>query len=183
MRMLFALTQGIRHRRELRRLQKNAIACPSAISLEKLHNQGVRVLIWDFDGILSAHGALTPVAAMQPLLAMSEKLFGENRVFILSNKPLPARHAYITEHYPHIHFIYATKKKPYPDGIFDILALTKLPAAAHCLIDDRLLTGGLASILSGIRMVYCRHPFRDFHARARAEIFFTVLRTLERIFF
>ena len=183
MRILFALLQGLRHRHALRALHCHGIERPDQLSLETLYQHGVRVLIWDFDGILAHHGASTPIDRMQPLLAASEKLFGANRVFVLSNKPLAVRDAYFKTHYPDIHFSYAPRKKPYPDGILHIIAQTQLPANVHCLIDDRLLTGGLASVLAGIQCVYCKKPFQCFRARFVAECFFALLRRLEKCFF
>jgi hypothetical protein len=50
------------------------------------------------------------------------------------------------------------------------------------MVDDRLLTGCLAALVAGARPCYIRHPFISFKQCPLAELFFKLLRRIERNF-
>jgi predicted HAD superfamily phosphohydrolase YqeG len=72
------------------------------------------------------------------------------------------------------------KKKPYPDGLQKIMALTGQPANALMLVDDRLLTGGLAASIANVPVTYITRPYVSLSKRPVKEFFFMILRFLER---
>ncbi len=150
------------------------------ISPTELKQQGIAVLVLDFDGVLAAHGEPYPVQELQPWLHECVNTFGSQQVFVLSNKPLPSRIAYFKRHYAGIRCIADVKKKPYPDGLQKIITLTGYPSKAVMLIDDRLLTGGLAACIANVSMTYITHPYKLLSKRPLQELFFMTLRILER---
>ncbi len=150
------------------------------LSPETLKQQGVRVLILDFDGVLAAHGELQPTKELHPWLHSAIQQFGSENIFVLSNKPLPSRIAYFEEHFSGVRYISAVKKKPYPDGLEKIITLTRQKPEALILVDDRLLTGGLAACIANVPMIYINHPYIHISKRPIQELFFMSLRFIER---
>jgi uncharacterized protein len=148
----------------------------------QLRHHGVQVLILDFDGVLAAHGESHPHPDIIPWLDACVSAFGASHIFVLSNKPLPARLNYFARHYPGLRCITGTAKKPYPDGLYAIQQLSGLPPAAHALVDDRLLTGALAASIAGCRAIYITHPLANFRKRPLQETFFYLIRRAERFF-
>lgn len=150
------------------------------LSPATLKQQGVRVLVLDFDGVLSAHGELQPTKELHPWLHDAIKQFGSEHIFILSNKPLPSRIAYFKQHFPGVRYISAVKKKPYPDGLKKIITLTGENPEALILVDDRLLTGGLAACIAKVPIIYINRPYIRISKRPIQELFFMSLRFFER---
>ncbi len=180
-RILFAIIQGLRHRQSLTQIKLNAYGSIYDLDLTNLKNQNINYLVFDFDGVLSGHGEATPQENTLAILQKSLEMFGKKNVFILTNKPLASRELFFKENFPDITFIYAKRKKPYPDGLQQIIETTHADAKTIALIDDRLLTGGLTTCLAGTKMIYTNKPLQNFHHRFFAECFFQVLRFLERL--
>jgi len=145
-----------------------------------LKRDGVVILVLDFDGVLAAHGEIYPTKKLHHWLHKVIEIFGSKNIFILSNKPLPSRIAYFNHHYPGVQYIANVKKKPYPDGLQKIMALTGQPANALMLVDDRLLTGGLAACIANVPVTYISRPYVLLSKRPLKELFFMTLRFLER---
>jgi uncharacterized protein len=148
--------------------------------LELKNNLGIEILVLDFDGVLAAHGDITPLPEIQIWLGHCVATFGAGRVFILSNKPMPQRLAYFQQNFPEIKFIRAKRKKPYPDGLQQIIAITKTQAHKIMLVDDRLLTGILAACITGVQSTYITNPYTNLKQQPLAELFFMLLRGAER---
>jgi len=166
---LAEISQSTPHHRQLRQ-----------ISPSTLKQQGVSVLVLDFDGVLAAHGETIPAKELQHWLLDAVKTFGSTQIFVLSNKPLPSRQAYFNHYFPGVQCISDVKKKPYPDGLQRIVALTGQPAEALMLADDRLLTGCLAACIANVPVTYITHPYVLMSKRPIQELFFMMLRFLER---
>ncbi|MCK5720216.1 MAG: HAD family hydrolase [Thiomargarita sp.] len=149
------------------------------ISPTVIKQQGINILILDFDGVLSAHGELFPTSEIQAWLQLCVNILGANNIFILSNKPLPARVNYFKQHYSGIRFITNVKKKPYPDGLEKVIQLTKQSPQNMMLVDDRLLTGCLAACIVDMPVTYITKPYRCFSKRLIKESFFASLRFSE----
>jgi len=145
-----------------------------------LKQKGVTILALDFDGVLAAHGELQPTQELHPWLDECINTFGSTQIFVLSNKPLSSRIAYFNQHYPGVQYIVEVKKKPYPDGLQKIMALTGQPVNALMLVDDRLLTGGLAACIANVPVTYITRPYVNLSKRPVTELFFIILRFLER---
>lgn len=149
--------------------------CPATLKAE-----GVRLLVLDFDGVLAADRALSPLPAMRDWLQRCLEHFPIENIIILSNQPHPARLARIATEFPGLRCITGVRKKPYPDGLLSILQQSNIPAEQTVLVDDRLLTGVLAAYIAGVRPVYITKPWADYRQNFRRELFFGSLRWLER---
>lgn len=181
-RILFAIQQGQKHRAKLRELF-HASQLLENLNFAAMHTAGVEAIVFDFDGVLANHGADEPLPIGLHLLKTAIAEFDINNIFILSNKPRTVRKVYFEKHFPGLSFIASPRKKPYPDGLNTIIKETGLRPNQIILVDDRLLTGGLAAILSGTRFCHVKNPVRDFSTRPVKEAFFHTLRTLENAWF
>lgn len=150
------------------------------LSPQDLKQQGISVLVLDFDGVLAAYGELSPVPELDEWLQNCLKIFGASQVFILSNKPLAQRITYLEKHYQGVRWITGVRKKPDPQGLETILEYTGQPASSVMLVDDRLLTGALAACIANVRFTYITRPYVQVWKRPIPELFFWLLRFLER---
>jgi len=182
--ILAGFTFGFRHRGELARLLEHSGRRLTVLDLDprKLRDEGISVLALDFDGVLAPHGAGAPLASARQWLATCSDVFGEQNIFILSNKPTEERRQWFGRHFPRMRFIGGVRKKPFPDGLDMIGAMSGAAPAAILMVDDRLLTGCLAAILAGARPAYISAPCISFRLRPCAELFFMLLRSAERLF-
>jgi predicted HAD superfamily phosphohydrolase YqeG len=182
--ILAGFSLGFHHRHEL----KSVLDCTSSdsdilkLDPTTLHTSGIAALALDFDGVLSPHGFAAPIPSAEEWLARCVSVFGEDKLFILSNKPTQERKDWFDRHYPAIRFISAVRKKPFPDGLQKIGELSQVPLSHILMVDDRLLTGCLAAIAAGARPCYIRKPFVSYRHNTIAEIFFMLLRRMERLF-
>jgi predicted HAD superfamily phosphohydrolase YqeG len=141
------------------------------ISPSSLKQQGIEIIALDFDGVLAAHGEAYPNQELHNWLNESIKIFGAKNILILSNKPMQKRINYFKSY--GINFITEVKKKPYPDGLNKIIALTGKNNQKIMLFDDRLLTGCLAACIAKVPVTYITKPYK-------LTLFFKSLRFLER---
>ncbi len=139
------------------------------------------MLALDFDGVLSPHGNPEPLPEATAWLARCGTVFGEERLFILSNKPSPERIDWFRSRFPGIRFIAGVRKKPYPDGLLTVIREASVRPDEVMLIDDRLLTGVLATCLAGTKIGYINAPYVNIGARPMQEFFFIVVRAVERM--
>lgn len=181
-RIFFTLLNSIKYYAQIKKLKKNSLNNIAAISLEYLNQRNIQILVLDFDGVLASHGEDVPCKTAEDFLDKVYSIFHKN-IFILSNKPTETRKKYFNKNYPDISFIKAGKKKPYPDGLNQIINLAQVTPQEVVLVDDRLLTGGLAAILANAQIIYIRRPFVDYSKRLFFELFFQSLRVLERLVF
>jgi predicted HAD superfamily phosphohydrolase YqeG len=182
--ILAGFTLGFRCRRELARIVAETPLATSILTIDpaELKIQGIAALALDFDGVLAPHGASVPLPEAIKWMRSCAAVFGSDQVFILSNKPTNARRQWFAENFPAVRFISGVRKKPYPDGLNKTGELTGVPLSSIMMVDDRLLTGCLAALVAGARPCYIRHPYVSFNHRPVAELFFWLLRTLERMF-
>lgn len=179
-RILFTLRMLHRYRHALLQIYRQTPKRNAAyhLSPQELKQQGVEVLILDFDGVLAADHALLPTPTIQQWLHHCLTTFGHEKIFLLSNKPLPERIVYFEQ--LGVHCITGVKKKPYPDGLQQIMQLTQYPAHQIMLVDDRLLTGVLATCIAGTQVSYITQPYVDLRQRPFFEFIFISLRFIER---
>ncbi|MEM7016993.1 MAG: HAD family hydrolase [Pseudomonadota bacterium] len=150
-------------------------------SPQQLKADGVDVIALDFDGVLSSESELQPEPEVAEWLKEAIQVFGADKVFVLTNKPIAARIEHFEEHYPGVKYVYGVRKKPYPDGLERIAELSQTPAEKVIVFDDRLLTGCLAGCIANTRVGYIRRPYKRFFRRPVKESFFLSLRVVERI--
>ena len=178
--VLYGLIAGHRYRRQLGRLfAESPVQGTTDVDLARLRQDGARALVFDFDGVLAPHAAEFPLEETRGVLARALDLFGSGHVYILSNKPSAARRDFFAQYFPGIAFIGGVRKKPYPDGLQKVAELGGYDPSAIVLLDDRLLTGGLASLLADTKFSYISRPYADFSRNFLKEFFFAVLRRFE----
>jgi len=181
-RILNSLILGFRFRSELGRILAETPRDNSILSIDpaRLKADGIAALALDFDGVLSPHGFNAPIPPAREWLSRCTAIYGEEKIFILSNKPTEARKRWFAEHFPRIRLISGVAKKPYPDGLVKTGELANVPLASILMVDDRLLTGCLAAINAGTRCAYIRSPYISKEIRPLTELFFFFLRFGER---
>jgi HAD superfamily phosphatase (TIGR01668 family) len=180
--ILAGFSLGIQHRRQLRWILDETPDSTTILTLdpEALKSSGITALALDFDGVLACHGAPAPLPEAIEWMRRCEAVFGGDRIFILSNKPTEGRRQWFANHFPALRFIAGVRKKPYPDGIKKTGELARVPLSQILMVDDRLLTGCLAALVAGARPGYIRRPYVSFSHRPLAELFFMLLRRIER---
>lgn len=179
----FAIKEGFRLRQNLKSFLSDpnkSINALSEITPERLDQHAIAILILDFDGVLANHGADKPLPEVEHWLKSLSQTIGEQRIAILTNKPTLARIQYFAKYFPSIHFVQGVRKKPYPDGILEVAQYRGLPPHRVLLVDDRLLTGMLATCLAYSQGWYFRRPFANYWRHPFKEGFFSLLRSLER---
>ena len=181
--ILLGFSLGFRNRRELVRiLDSTPHDCSiTTINPKTLQADGIKALALDFDGVLAPHGFAVPIPQAEAWLSLCATVFGEERLFILSNKPTQDRKNWFGAHFPAIRFISGVRKKPFTDGLKKIGELSQVPLSDILMVDDRLMTGCLAAIDSGVRPCYIRRPFISFKHNSTAEAFFMLIRISERL--
>jgi len=181
MRFLYAIHMAYHYRQALRLYTQAAcrdrVTNLTEITLAWLQQRGIETLVLDFDGVLAEHGATKPLPEIETWL---NHIYAVIPLYVLSNKPLPARKLYFQTRYPNLTWVAAPRKKPYPDGLIQITKLTSKPSNTIALVDDRLLTGILATKLANTQGIYVTHPCANFKKRPLTESFFAMLRFLER---
>ncbi|ALG67002.2 YqeG family HAD IIIA-type phosphatase [Beggiatoa leptomitoformis] len=176
----FAMLRHYRHALAHINTPQHSIKRVTDISPVGLRESGITVLVLDFDGVLASHGEKHPLRELTHWLDECVTVFGAERVFILSNKPLPSRIAYFQQHHVGVRCIKEVRKKPYPDGLETIIKLTGEPATQIMLVDDRLLTGALAGCIAQVQVTYISKPYINLSKRPVQELFFLSLRVAER---
>ncbi len=180
MRFYYTMKQGWRHRRALTAFLKpsHQLKHVNQLSPNQLDFMSIKALSLDFDGVLAPHGEVAPLPEIEIWLhGLLQTWSGQ--VFILSNKPFDEREAYLRAHFPKITFIKHVAKKPYPDGLNQIRKLAHCRSEEVLMVDDRLLTGMLAAMISGSQGLWI-HPAVRKHGWHRHELFFAFLRKLDR---
>ena len=173
---------GFLHRRELQHLLARTPphTCILELNPGALYSSGIRALALDFDGVLASHGSPVPLPEAIEWMMRCEAVFGGDRIFILSNKPTNERRQWFAQNFPAMRFISGVRKKPFPDGLNKTGELAGVPLSSILMVDDRLLTGCLAALIAGARPCYIRNPYVSFRHRPASELFFLILRRLER---
>lgn len=184
-RSLYTLGKMLKHQKQISAVKDNScLDCVINLSQDYLKSKEIKYLALDFDGVLTSHGKNELYPEVVEWLDDFSRSFGQENIFILSNKPEKERLNYFREKYPKIRFIDNVAKKPYPDGMLKIKNLVNCDPKELALVDDRLLTGCLACILAGSQPILITRPYVDRENYDRKERFFNFLRYWEqKIFF
>lgn len=180
-RIVFTIVNAFKHSSELKKLNKQQVASLPEISVQALASVGL--LILDFDGVMANHGEPKAFDAVVNWCHTLHQARADLPIYILTNNPFSERSQFFATVLPFINVEPLHKKKPYPEGVLAILAKSQVAPNQTLLIDDRLLTGGLAAILSGIDCWIIEKPFMDFRKRPIVESFFWGMRKFERTWF
>jgi predicted HAD superfamily phosphohydrolase YqeG len=182
-RFFYAIRMAFRYRSVLKNYRTNPtlqIANVQQLDLNRLKEQGIKVLVLDFDGVLASHGELAPAKELESWLKACITVFGSKQLFILTNKPTSNREQYFAKYYPEIQFTKCRRKKPYPEGLQGILSLSNTAAQEVLVVDDRLLTGILVAAIVGTEARWLTIPRVNLRQRPLQELFFMLLRKMER---
>jgi predicted HAD superfamily phosphohydrolase YqeG len=155
--------------------------CILDLNVDNLSKLKIKILVLDFDGVLASHGEEQPNTQVKVWLDNCVETLGVENIFILSNNPLKNRVAYFAKNYKGLVFINSLYKKPYPNGLKKIINLSNVNAENIALVDDRLLTGVLATCIAKTQAIYINKPYIG--KRIVKEIFFMSLRIIERSIF
>jgi len=161
------------------RTQEFQLKTLTDLDLTALAAQGIEILVLDFDGVMAPHGDIAPHPVVAKWLTSVLSSF-PGKVVVLSNQPLEARITYLKQHFPTLIWHQAEYKKPYPDGLLDICQQHDCVPEACLLVDDRLLTGGLAASLAGTGVRWVTQPYINISAHPFVERWFALLRWLEK---
>lgn len=178
-RAIFSIQQGFKHRAALKTIPYAETIL--SIDWQAQWDAGIRVVVLDFDGVLAADKQKKLFEGVSAVLNTIQTIFGDH-VYIFSNQPTSQRQAYFAEHFPRIQFLVA-KQKPYPDGLLTVIAQEKVMPEKVVLVDDRVLTGGLAATLAGIRCILIKKPYICFWENSVREAIFISIRAVERVLF
>jgi len=181
-RIFYSIKKSALHRKDLGNVSLQLkIDSVTDLTPSSLQRDGIRVLVLDFDGVLAPHGYQKPGAMVRHWL---EDLLSSGclqTIYIYSNKPTEERRRYFEVHHPPVRFVRNARKKPYPDGLAKIIKEEGIEPEALLMVDDRLLTGILASIIVRCSSALVRRPLVDFSHATVAELFFAALRLCERL--
>ena len=184
-RILFTWRAARKFKKELKIFYLNStnhLECIESLSLKFLIEKNIKLLILDFDGVLAPHGAFKPEGVVQIWM---ENLFKNKpkdlTVAVLSNLPRQERYLFFKDHFSELIWVCGVKKKPYPEGILKLSHNKKVAPENICLVDDRLLTGILASLLAGTQALLITQPRNNFKQHFFKESFFSILRQLEKL--
>ena len=153
----------------------------SEITPARLDAAQVAILVLDFDGVLAHHDAKEPNDEALKWLRNLSMNIGEQRIALLTNKPKRNRLEFFNTHFPSIHIVSGVRKKPYPDGLAEVANYKGVAPHRVLLLDDRLLTGMLATCLSYSQGWYFRKPYSNYWKNPIRESFFSFLRGFERL--
>lgn len=183
MRWLFAIKQAWLERHKLKQFLVDPtmqIHSLEEITLERLDAANIAILVLDVDGVLGPHDAKQILPEAELWLTKLSREIGEHRIAILTNKPKPLRVRYFAEKFPSIFVLQGVRKKPYPDGLLMIAQYRGVPPHRLLLVDDRLLTGMMATCLAYTQGLYFYPPKTNYWRNPVRESFFSFLRVFER---
>lgn len=184
-RFFYAIREAWRFKKQLKNFMQMPylqLANIKDISISMLDAHGVTVLALDYDGVLAAHGEPEPRPEIIAWLRQFSTVFTPNKIYILSNKPTIERQAFFRQYFPAINFICATRKKPYPDGLLQIATMADVLPQNVLLVDDRLCTGILATLIGGTQGLWITEPYVNIMSKPVAESWFKFLRWFEQCF-
>jgi len=182
-RIYFTIVKGFEKRKLLYNiLSDSSEVSTTEISIDMLKQTGASIVVLDYDGVLAPHGVNELSSDMINWIILIITEFSEANIYILTNKPKTSRCAYLRTIFPNIRFITGKKKKPFPHGLMALKNMADCKISDIVLLDDRLLTGGLATCIAGTKFIYIKKPLVSLAHNYIAEVFFIVLRYMERFF-
>ena len=183
-RLIYSTKKMLKHKKQISAVKgEHCMRSVTELRVDFLRSQNIKFVALDFDGVLASHGKPELNADVKIWLDSFAENFGQENIFILSNKPTQVRLEYFQKHYSQIRFISGVAKKPYPDGLQKVISTVGCKPEEVALVDDRLLTGCLACIIAGCYPILITKPFVDYDNYTTSEKFFTFLRKWEQKFF
>lgn len=181
-RSIYTLRQAWTYRRALRSAMKESRLNKKNITkwrAEDFRAMKLKVLIFDFDGVLAAHGE--PGIRLEVIQWLKKLILDwpEGKLYLWTNKPFLKRFDLLDQSFPEIKILKGYQKKPYPDALLSVIQDEGVLSEEVALIDDRLLTGILATAQTRSIGLYVTKPYSCYWRRPVAECFFGALRIIE----
>ena len=157
------------------------------LELDSLKVNKIKILILDYDGVLSSYGESQPLPEVIDWLERAILIFGSRKIFILSNNPSLIRKEFLDKYFNEKIIFVISKPKPYIDGIEYIkkhllLEFGESPINSEILmVDDRLATGILAAKIADIASCLILKPYINIKKKFIVEIVFIMFRKFERL--
>lgn len=157
--------------------------CITDIDLNSIEKSGIKSLVLDFDGVISPHDHYIPSKSITIWLKKAIKIFGSGKIFILSNNSKNAdRIKYFNKNFKEIIFIKNRYMKPYPYDICNVLKKNNIKTfKSIMIIDDRLLTGILLSLIIKTEAIFITSPLVDTKNNIIKETYMSYLRKIDKI--
>jgi len=157
-----------------------SIESVTSIDTQLLNALNIKLLVLDFDGVLASHGESKMRPDIELWLQNLAKDYGGENIAFFTNNLFDDRKSYFNNFFPEFTIIENVAKKPYPDGLESIAKKKGILKQQVVLVDDRLLTGMLATCIMGCQGIYISKPLANFKNRFVKEAFFASLRIIER---
>jgi len=157
--------------------------CITDIDLNFIERSGIQSLVLDFDGVISPHDHYIPSKPITTWLKKAIKIFGDGRIFILSNNTKNEdRIKYFDKNFKEIIFIRNKYMKPYTYDICNAFKENNIKQfKSAMIIDDRLLTGILLSLILRTKAILITSPLVDMKNNIIKETYISYLRKIEKI--
>jgi len=160
-------------------VKKNYVKSIYDIDYQRLHDQGIRVLIYDYDDTLADfHGVLSEKTTniLHELVKMGFK------IGLLSNFK-PVRKQILIETFANIEiYIDYSANKPEPTGYLNILKYYNLKPNQACMVGDRVGTDIFGAHLAGIEQRVLVKPFSEVFGGKKAPLKDRIMKELEKMY-
>lgn len=183
MRSFYTFYQWWRRHSELRSIVFDVdkqIRSVLELNVAVLQSRYIKQIVLDVDGVLTPHGQTHLSPQISNWLNALHQSFSGN-IFILTNNPYGDRLQYLQRTFPFLKIIKTSRKKPYPDGLLQVIADEQCEPNQVLMVDDRLATGCLAACIAGTQICWITEPLVDFSRHRFKEAFFVLLRKLDRV--
>lgn len=158
-----------------------AITTLDEMTSEMIGSLGLKGLVVDFDGVLG--GARSPHAAPIYIAWLQQRLQEGIKVAIHSNNPEQVgkeRRERFLHDLAGVLWMPTYPKKPSPSTLDYLKNRWRLRSQEIAMIDDRMLTGGLAAFRSNVSFFFVKEPVTDYQLAPVLETGFAALRLWER---
>lgn len=149
---------------------------------EMIADLSLKGLVLDFDGVLG--GVRAPYATPDLCLWLKERLQDGLNIAIHSNNPESVgkeRRERFLHQFPEILWMPTHPKKPSPSTLQYLQARWKCQPHEIAMVDDRLLTGGLAAFRAGVCFIFVAEAVADYSLAPVLETGFAALRLWEKL--
>lgn len=151
------------------------------ITPELISELGLKALVIDFDGVLG--GARSEHCAEQYRDWLIARLKEGLHLAVHSNNPESVgqdRRQRFLHDFPDILWMPTHPRKPSPSTLQYLKQRWQLDGQQIAMIDDRMLTGGLAAHRASVRFIWVRDAIADYGLAPMLEMGFAGLRLWER---
>ena len=162
---------------------KAALILQGVASIDEvwLQEQGIKGIVFDYDGVLVAHDRITISNEIHDQVI---KLYRHGyHLAVLSNNSKAKRTTYWLERHPYAPWLRPHYKKPSPEGLEIFMQNFNLKPQEVLMIDDRLWTGGLAAYRAGTKFAWLRPALRHEDDFSVKDSWFDFVRWLELSWF